>query len=188
MDAASELFTERGVQATSVAEIGARAGLSRGAVNFHFGSKDALIGEIVAELVDNWERFTLSPLLERAGDVPAAMDAILDAHHHTLRDTPSLFALYYALLFESLSSSPGLRAAFTELDQRLRGQITEFLTGSPAAGSVRKDVRAEGFAIWFLGALRGIVHQQLLEPAGVDLSAAYGELRTAALARLTDGR
>ncbi|HXY28870.1 MAG TPA: helix-turn-helix domain-containing protein, partial [Acidimicrobiales bacterium] len=43
LDAAAELIAERGIQGASLANIGSRAGLSRGLPNHHFGSKDALV-------------------------------------------------------------------------------------------------------------------------------------------------
>lgn len=43
LDAATELFVERGLEQTSVREITSRAGVNLAAVNYHFGSRQALI-------------------------------------------------------------------------------------------------------------------------------------------------
>ncbi|WP_067541977.1 TetR/AcrR family transcriptional regulator [Nocardia crassostreae] len=46
MRAAMELFAEKGFHATSVAEIGDRAGIQRGALYYHIGSKEELLFRI----------------------------------------------------------------------------------------------------------------------------------------------
>ena len=52
LDAALELFAERGYQAASVEEIALRAGYSKGAVYFHFSGKEDLFYALLAERVD----------------------------------------------------------------------------------------------------------------------------------------
>lgn len=46
MRAGMELFAEKGFHATSVAEIGDRAGIQRGALYYHIGSKEELLFQI----------------------------------------------------------------------------------------------------------------------------------------------
>jgi AcrR family transcriptional regulator len=46
LDAASELFVAHGVTGTSIDDVAARAGVSKGAVYHHFGSKDDLVGAV----------------------------------------------------------------------------------------------------------------------------------------------
>lgn len=47
LDAAERLFAERGFLETSVRDITAEAGVNLAAINYHFGSKDALYGEVI---------------------------------------------------------------------------------------------------------------------------------------------
>src|SRR4051794_2746875 len=49
LEAAARLFARRGIDQTSLADIGAEAGYSRGLVNHHFGSKAALVERLTAE-------------------------------------------------------------------------------------------------------------------------------------------
>ena len=53
LKAAEVLIAQQGITATSLAQIGERAGYSRGLVNHHFGNKDALI-ERLAEHAQGW--------------------------------------------------------------------------------------------------------------------------------------
>ena len=50
IDAAAFCFAERGIKATSVREIAARANVNHGLVHRHFGSKDKLLRELLREL------------------------------------------------------------------------------------------------------------------------------------------
>ncbi|GHF44051.1 gamma-butyrolactone-binding protein [Streptomyces mashuensis] len=51
LQAAAELFAERGYEACTVSDILARAGVTKGALYFHFDSKEALARGILAEQV-----------------------------------------------------------------------------------------------------------------------------------------
>jgi AcrR family transcriptional regulator len=49
LDAAEELFAERGIDGVSLREITAAAGANVAAAHYHFGSKDAVLAELFAE-------------------------------------------------------------------------------------------------------------------------------------------
>lgn len=81
LDAAVDLFYEKGVSATSLADIAARAGLTRGAIYWHFRNKVDLFNAIHA-------RVTL-PLAEmRAGSLsqPDPLVALSDYWMGAIRD------------------------------------------------------------------------------------------------------
>jgi AcrR family transcriptional regulator len=46
LDAAEDLFAERGIDATSIRDITQTAGVNLGAIHYHFGSKDELVVEV----------------------------------------------------------------------------------------------------------------------------------------------
>lgn len=56
LDAAAELFASQGYNATSLADVGARAGVSRGTPGYCFGSKAALYSAVIASAVDDVRR------------------------------------------------------------------------------------------------------------------------------------
>lgn len=53
LDAAEELFAERGFDATSTRDITARSGDTLGTLSYHFGSKDRLLAEVVRRRFDS---------------------------------------------------------------------------------------------------------------------------------------
>jgi AcrR family transcriptional regulator len=56
-DVARELFTEKGVQRTSLQDIAARLGITKPALYYHFSSREDLVLSILAPLIDNGEQW-----------------------------------------------------------------------------------------------------------------------------------
>jgi AcrR family transcriptional regulator len=66
IDAAAEIFAERGYNETSIADLSAATGLAAGGIYHYIGSKERLLVAICDEL--------LEPLLDRAREIVAADD------------------------------------------------------------------------------------------------------------------
>ncbi|RMF19081.1 MAG: TetR family transcriptional regulator [Gammaproteobacteria bacterium] len=56
LDAAEELFAERGFSETSLRQITSKAGVNLAAVNYHFGSKNALIQAVFSRFLNPFTR------------------------------------------------------------------------------------------------------------------------------------
>ena len=82
LDAAEELFMQHGFEGTSMRLLTAKAGVNLAAVNYHFGSKDALIEALFRRRLDPMNAARLSALekleAEAAGR-PLAAEAIIRA-------------------------------------------------------------------------------------------------------------
>jgi len=82
LDAAEELFMLHGFEATSMRQLTAKAGANLAAVNYHFGSKDALIEAVFRRRLDamNAQRIAELDRLEKdAAGRPIAPAAIIRA-------------------------------------------------------------------------------------------------------------
>jgi AcrR family transcriptional regulator len=82
LDAAEELFMQHGFEGTSMRQLTAKAAVNLAAVNYHFGSKDALIEAVFRRRLDPMNAERLAELdrleLEAAGK-PLAAEALIDA-------------------------------------------------------------------------------------------------------------
>ncbi len=87
MDVAERLFAEQGFEAVSVRAITAEGGTNLAAVNYHFGSKEALIAAVIARRVEPLNRRRLE-LLDSvgAGDAEGIAGAFLDPVIEAARD------------------------------------------------------------------------------------------------------
>ena len=82
LDTAEELFMQRGFEGASMRMLTAKAGVNLAAVNYHFGSKDALIEAVFHRRLDamNAERIAELERLETDADGrPLAADSIIRA-------------------------------------------------------------------------------------------------------------
>lgn len=74
LEAASELFAERGPAATSIRDIAARSKVNHGLVFRHFGTKDRLVGAVLDHLAGNLTG------LRHAGAGQAEIEQAVDRH------------------------------------------------------------------------------------------------------------
>jgi AcrR family transcriptional regulator len=92
LDVAERLFGERGFPATPLRDITAEAGVNIASVNYHFGSKEGLLAEVLERRLKpiNTRRLELLDAVEaRAGNGPPELEAVIRAFlsppFHSLR-------------------------------------------------------------------------------------------------------
>lgn len=196
LDAAAELIAERGVEGTSLASIGGRAGVSRGLPTHHFGSKDTLVarlarraqGRIAAAMVADLER-QARKLEEVSGLelVHLTVDSYLEIFEHPTPDERALLVMWGST-FPSRSSVEGM----VEAERRSYEGLAEVIAAGQEDGSIRTDVEPAAAAVLLLGMIRGIAALILTDSAVTDMRSVRrtcDEWVTAALARSpADGR
>jgi|SRR6185295_12398667 len=81
LDAAEELFMQHGFGGTSMRQLTAKAGVNLAAVNYHFGSKDALIEAVFRRRLDPMNAGRIAELdrLEKAAGGPLSPETIIRA-------------------------------------------------------------------------------------------------------------
>ena len=112
VEAAAQLFRERGFEGIGVADLMKEAGLTHGGFYGHFSSKDDLIAEASARALTR-SLALLSNLPERASGDPlsAVADAYLTSKH---RDDPGTGCLLAALGSDASRQGPAVRRAVTD--------------------------------------------------------------------------
>jgi len=132
LDAAAQLFRERGFDSVSVAEVMKAAGLTHGGFYGHFDSKDALIEAAISHTPPARRN---GPTLKEAARYA---DAYLSKHHRNDVGGGCEFA---ALGTEAARASPEVRRTLTE---SLRRQIATLAESS--AGSSQQQRRETAIA------------------------------------------
>ena len=99
LDAAEELFSARGYDGASLGEIGRLAGTSSALPAYFFGDKDGLYHAVLERLLAEREQrlgplaATAAALLERTGELRAAIEVLIDGYIDFLRERPALVRL-----------------------------------------------------------------------------------------------
>jgi AcrR family transcriptional regulator len=110
--AAEQLFADAGIAATSVRQITARAGVNLAAVNYHFGSRDALIETVFARRLEPLNQARLERLdeLERGGTgkplpLPVIIRAFIEPVLRVARDPELGGPLFIRLIGQSYTET-----------------------------------------------------------------------------------
>ncbi|HLW95614.1 MAG TPA: TetR/AcrR family transcriptional regulator [Solirubrobacteraceae bacterium] len=99
LDAAEDLFSQRGYERATLSEIGRRAGVSSGLPTYFFGGKDSLYRAVLERLIAEREA-RLTPLakralrtFERTGERRTALEELISGYVDFLRERPALVRL-----------------------------------------------------------------------------------------------
>ena len=186
LDAAAASICARGVERASLAEIGDRAGRSRGLANHHFGSKEVLIERLVERCQDRLEEATQAAWRdseEPEDDALAAIRLMVELYlGRFATPDPEIRALLvlWGASFPEVTSVPGITAA----DERASGNLANIVAAGQKSGSISTLVDPVGAAVMILGLMRGVA-AQLLTHSDIDLERVKAETDrwlTAALA------
>jgi AcrR family transcriptional regulator len=145
MAAAIELFAENGFERTSAAQIADHAGYSHGMVNARFGSKEALVEQLMHT---EYERRMLPQI-----DPESGIDGLLDwieAIQDEIRTAPGHMRTFYTLVFEAVGPIPSLRPWVEEWLARCVQTAAACLNAANHAGELRSDIDIEGEAELFV--------------------------------------
>ncbi|MGV0033408.1 MAG: TetR/AcrR family transcriptional regulator, partial [Candidatus Azotimanducaceae bacterium WSBS_2022_MAG_OTU7] len=95
LEAVVELIVDRGPAATSLKEVGLKAGYSRGLAGQRFGSKDKLFAFVLRQVGDSWLAQLKQTTNQQTGLV-AIQDA-LDEHYSFCVEAPNQMRAFYTL-------------------------------------------------------------------------------------------
>ena len=130
--AAAEVFAEKGYQNTTVAEIGQRADSNLAAVNYHFGSKDALYVAVWKHAFEEaMEVYPPDGGLDPQAGPEEKLQALIDSHIHRILDDSRLGHAGKILLQEMANPTEVIQQvrhdAIRSLRKRTQGIVKELL-------------------------------------------------------------
>jgi len=166
LDAAAEVFAERGFRDASVDEVARRAGFSKGALYWHFAGKDELFMALLEERVDR----PMREMIELLESAPPQQDMGPEASRRFvdfLRGSPDLLLLDHEYWAQAVRD-PELRARYAERHARLRAALGQaLLTRVRHLGGPTDAPPAEDMATAMMGLAAGLARQKLVDPDAV---------------------
>ena len=168
LQAAAELFAERGYRETSLVDVASRSGVSRGSIPWHFGDKSGLLAAVVSKLYDDMAAVMATPLT--AGPRGAHEIGVLA----TTAIRGNTTKLMLALLHEASDPASPIHESYARTHALMREHIRRWAVDTPSckAGGVQPDA----LAAMVVGTVIGVNQQWNLNPDGVDVGAAYDVL------------
>src|SRR5215475_6361172 len=167
MDIAIDSFARFGYQATSIDRIAKAAGLTKGAIYYHFKDKEQLLFEAVKNRVSQFERRIIAEI-ETIHDAAAALQRVAEVclEHATKSNHRRLIV---TLMVEALDTNARLSAQFREMMRRFRAFLRGIIEVGQRQGVFRADVSAITAAGVYAGAVMGAEIEYYQDPDRIDL-------------------
>lgn len=176
VDAATDLFARKGFQATSVADLAAAIGLTKGAFYHHFAAKEDLFHAVVLQVRTTWEE-SVEADVRRHDDALEQLAALLLDHAKLIHRRPELCLVVSGLTEEMRHTHPDLAEVLHGIYRDLIGFVEQLLGAGQARGEVRADVDARAIAVDVVGMLRGVSCFAVVTDLGLECEntlAAFG--------------
>lgn len=171
IQAAIRLLAERGYTGTTLAEIGREAGLSRGLVTHHFGSKDACIIAAIEEIRATAQRVFQEGAVDGRRGL-ARIDNLIAMYIGSARGGTQYVRALYVVMADAISEAPSLREAVAHVNEVFRSHLRAMLAEAVEDGEIPPDTDLAANAVLVEGLLRGVCLQWFTDPDRVDLDAA----------------
>lgn len=165
---ALELFVKNGYRATTVDLIAERAGLTKGAVYFYFGSK----AEIMLRLLEDAERIVVDPAeagSRRAGQ--PALDKLIAFLHEQAQialDHPLHLLLLILMSIEFNGTNTESEVRVRAIYRRLYGCMEGIIHQGQSEGTIRTDVRRHELTSLVMAQHDGILVEWYRRPGELD--------------------
>lgn len=167
IDVAARLFASKGFHGTSMSDLAAATGLTKGAFYHHFDNKDALFFAVVASVRQKWQD-AVARDVQQASSAPDQLAILLQSHAALLSREPTLCLVIMGLTSEMEDTNPAFTAALHGVYTGLIAFIERIVEGGQARGEIRADVEARLLALNIVGLLRGVSCFGALADLGLD--------------------
>ncbi len=162
LDAAIEALAKDGIQATSVQDIADAAGLSKGAVHYHFESKDDLLERVLEQCCDRIER-RITGAFEEPGLPMERIRRALAEMWALRRDVAPEFRVLMDMHVVARQSPPMAKALGTAL-ARARKQMIDVGLARLVEMGLRPKVSIEVVPRLILATLDGLAIHHSVDP------------------------
>lgn len=176
LEAALESFHTKGYAATTLDDIARRAGITRGAIQWHFGNKAELYNTLIRE------RYAEAALAfqktSEAGATPLQKLRLILVRWLGYAEEDVKFRTMLELMMLKTEVSPELAGGMREKTQGNQATLAFFadiIRRGIQSGEIRPDVHPEVVAIAALGLVNGITSIWLIDPTAFTLRGAAEE-------------
>lgn len=169
MNVAIDCFARYGYQATSIDRIAKAAGVTKGALYYHFKDKEDLLLEAVRNRVGQFERRVVGDVTAQTRDAAASLREVTHAClEHATKSNHRRFIV--RLMVEALDTNDRLSRQFSEMMTRFRQFLVDIIARGQRSGLFRSTVDAALAAQIYSATVMGAEIQYYQDPLNVDLA------------------
>ncbi|HMO45497.1 MAG TPA: TetR family transcriptional regulator [Rubrivivax sp.] len=185
LDAAEAVFERRGVSGTSLQEVAEAAGVTRGAVYWHFRGKADLYNAMMDRAVLPFEARWLMPGADDAADPMARLRALLLDILHRVATDPRLqrVVAISTLKVEYVGEFDAVRERHLHVRTQAAQRIEQLLRQAAAAGQLAPAVAPKAAARALHALVDGLIRHWMLDRNAFELQHAG----RAAMLQVLDG-
>ncbi|MBO6826200.1 MAG: TetR/AcrR family transcriptional regulator [Sneathiella sp.] len=170
IQAAMELFAEKGYQRTTLIQIGQRAGFTGTLVSNRFGNKERVLRAVLAHILNRFEGG--EGAVEAEGQALSSADRLKSFVRMYLEDVAMQGArirALYVIMGEALGALPEISEEVIKVNTVFRGEIKTLIKDGMNTGEFNQRLDLELTSALVVGLLRGIAMQILVEPDRLEL-------------------
>lgn len=168
MDVAIDCFAHYGYQATSIDRIARAAGVTKGALYYHFTDKEELLFEAVMNRIEQFENRVSTDLTPVTDPVAALRDLARICVDHATKSNHR--RLIVTVMVEAFDTNPRLAAEFLAMMHRFRYFVGGIVKLGQEHGRFRAGIDPKTAAAVWTGAIMGAEIQYYQDGATFDLA------------------
>ncbi|MFO0680790.1 MAG: TetR/AcrR family transcriptional regulator [Sandaracinus sp.] len=165
--AATRVLAAKGYARTSLLDIAREAGMSKGALHYHFPSKESLVSKVLESALEKFAARTLEAWAQAAGDPMLGLRSAVRELWILRRNRTDEVAVVADLLAQSLYD-PQLRPQIAGYYRFAAEQVNHTLVPYLATLGLRTRVAPELIPRLLVGLLDGLVMQHFVDETAID--------------------
>lgn len=173
LDAAEAEFLARGVAHTRLQDVAAAAGVTRGAIYWHFQDKAELFNAMMDRALLPCECATERAHQVAGNDPVALLREMAMGPLRTLAESGQVQRVFRIAMHQTeyTAELAPVQARYLEGTADFQQQLVDALTQAEALGQLRPDLPLPTIAIGLFALVDGLMHHWTLRPGGFDLVA-----------------
>ncbi len=162
IEAMRSSVARRGISGSTFEHVAREAGVSRGLLHYYFGTKEALLVEVVRR--DSEHRIArLDEPLGAAGSADEILEVLVSSLQDSIRNEPGFWVLIFEL-FTAGRRNPEIEREVGELFARTRDHVAEIFRAKESEGVLKLRYDAEDVVAYLFALADGVALQMLSDP------------------------
>ena len=167
LQAALELFVRKGFRGTSVSDITARVGLTKGALYAHFSGKGELLIRLIEEFKSKFIGGMVAALEECRGSALDRLHRVVTFNSQFALDHQYL-CVFQTFLTTELNADVDFEPVLKDVYREYQKVIAEIVRQGVRQGIFKKELDPEVVALTFMALHDGVLHQWVLNRYHLD--------------------